>query len=242
MIGRMCERMLEDFYQLRDEWVIIKGKPLRLCTRQMWPIPKAWASFIVQTLESASKQYEFFMKKCQDLMEIQYYEPIDVGLLIVENFKYMVDTPQGACGNFCFINELCKLSRVPSHLDDVMVSPMLAIHGSVIRSIPTHPINEDIQDKPQQKEQDKFYHPEIHQLEGAPQQQHLTHDRLQRLEEYVLGMTSWANEISPDFYVEPARFELSYHAFYDEHRYHMSVPNLRECFATTKDKKSYFRE
>lgn len=50
----MCETMRNEFCQPGDEWVIVRGKPLKLLTRQMHHIPKAWGSFIMQTLESTS--------------------------------------------------------------------------------------------------------------------------------------------------------------------------------------------
>lgn len=86
--------MLEEFYELGDGCVIVSGKPLRLCTRKMRLILKAWASFTVQKLELASNQYEFIVKLCMALMEILNHEPIDVGILIADNIKYIFDAPQ----------------------------------------------------------------------------------------------------------------------------------------------------
>lgn len=114
---RMCEITKEEFCQLKAEWLTVRVKPLRLCTWKMHPIPRVWASFIVQTLEFASNQSEFIVKRCIYLMVILNHEPIDVGLLIAYNIKYMVDAPQRVYGYFCVINELCMLSGVLSHPD-----------------------------------------------------------------------------------------------------------------------------
>lgn len=93
----------------------------------MCRIPRAWASFIVQTLEVASNQSEFIVKMCHTLMAILNDELIDVGILIVENLKFMVDAPQQSCGHFCVINELCWLARVLTQPDNVIIIPMVPI-------------------------------------------------------------------------------------------------------------------
>lgn len=47
---------------------------------------------------------------------------------MADNVKFMVDSPQRACGNFFIINELCMLARVQSHPDELMVSLILPIN------------------------------------------------------------------------------------------------------------------
>lgn len=82
MTQRMCERMLKEFYHPGAKWVIVNGKPLRIRT---------WESFIMQTLEFASNQIEFIVKRCHALMIILNHEPINVRSLIADNIKFMVD-------------------------------------------------------------------------------------------------------------------------------------------------------
>lgn len=94
--------------------MIVNKKPLRLRSRDMRKIPRAQASFIFQTLEVTSNQLEFIVKRYHTLMDILKEEPIDVGLLIAKNIKFMVDAPQQSCGYFCVINELCRLVGVPT--------------------------------------------------------------------------------------------------------------------------------
>lgn len=62
MTERIFKTVKEEFCQPGTEWVIVRGKSLKVRTRQMHPIPKAWASFIVQTLEAPSNQPEFIVK------------------------------------------------------------------------------------------------------------------------------------------------------------------------------------
>lgn len=99
------------------------------------------------------------MKWCHAPMEIINHETIKVGLLIVNNIKFIVGASQRAYGKFCIINVLCMLVGVRSHPDDVMVSPMMSINKSVMRRILTQPTNEGDQEQ-QQDEKDQFYHPD----------------------------------------------------------------------------------
>lgn len=91
-----------------------------------------------------------------------------------------------------------------------------------MRRIPTHSISEEGQEEAPNEVKDQFNHPNIHQPYGFPQQQYGTPNHFQRLEQYALGMTSWATKISPNFYVEPSQFGSSYQAFCNMHKYHMS--------------------
>lgn len=78
-------------------------------------------------------------------MESLNQDPIHIGLLIANNTKFMVDVPQRACEHFCVINELCRLARVPTHHDDVIMIPLSPINKRTMREIHTHLINKGIQ-------------------------------------------------------------------------------------------------
>lgn len=62
--------MINTFCQLGTKCLIVIREPLILKTKQMRPIPRARASFILQILESFSKQSEFIMKQCYALMSM----------------------------------------------------------------------------------------------------------------------------------------------------------------------------
>lgn len=74
-----------------------------------------------------------------------------------------------------------------------------------MRRIPIQPTYEGDQEA-RQGQQDQFYHPEIQQSEKVPQQQQQAPDHLQRLEEYALGMISWATEMELNLYSKPPKF------------------------------------
>lgn len=119
----------------------------------------------MKTLEAASSQSEFIVKRFMDLMSILNHEPIDVWPLIAENIKYMADAPHRACWNFCIINELCREVGVQSHPDNKIISVMLPINQSAMRRIPTYLIHEGGQEQAQNEEKYQFYHSEIQQSE-----------------------------------------------------------------------------
>lgn len=69
--------------------MIERGLTLRLKTTEFHQIPRAWSSFFMQTLEAASNQSQFAVKRCLGLLALLRGEPINLGLLIAENIKYM---------------------------------------------------------------------------------------------------------------------------------------------------------
>lgn len=159
-----------------------------------------------------------------------------VGMLIVDNIKYMVDAPQRTCGYLCVINELCVLAGVQAQLNDVIISTMMPIINDIIRRIPTPPLQEETQEDDQE-----VYHHEVHEQEGAQHQQQEP-DKLHRVEEYVVCMKNWVNEISLNFYADPLRFRTSFQTFYKDQTEHMLVQKLRESFPTFSSIKTYFME
>lgn len=70
-------------------------------------------------------------------MSILNEDPIDAGLLIGDNIKFMADEPQQSCGQFCVINELRGLAWVPTQNDDVMINPMVPISKSTMSRLPS---------------------------------------------------------------------------------------------------------
>lgn len=62
-------------------------------------------------------------------------EPINLGLLIADNIKYMANAAQKACGNFYVINELCRRADVSVHPDDEIISPKAPLNSSSIRRL-----------------------------------------------------------------------------------------------------------
>lgn len=92
----------------------------------------------MQTLEAASNESEFIVKWCLGLFTLLNDEPNDVGHLICRNSRCMADAPQRACGHFCTINELHKLSGVSTHLDNEILVLKSLITSSTMSKFQAH--------------------------------------------------------------------------------------------------------
>lgn len=66
----MAKVMLDVFCRPKVVWVIERGLALRLKTAEFCQIPRAWASFFVQTLEDTSNQSQFIIKWCLVLLAL----------------------------------------------------------------------------------------------------------------------------------------------------------------------------
>ncbi|KAI5398366.1 hypothetical protein KIW84_063960 [Lathyrus oleraceus] len=83
-------------------WVIERGLALRLKLDEFLQIPRAWASFFVQTLEATSNQSQFIVKRCLGILAFFEGEPINLG----------------------------RRAGVPVYLDDGMISMKSPLNGS----------------------------------------------------------------------------------------------------------------
>lgn len=75
------------------------------------------------------------MKWCLGLLSLLRGKPINLGLLIIENIKYMANDAQKACGNFCVINELGRRVGVPVYTDNEMIRPKASLNALAIRRL-----------------------------------------------------------------------------------------------------------
>lgn len=98
------------------------------------------------------------MKKFHIILAILNNEPVDVGILIAYNIKYMDDAPQRTYEHFCVINKLCGLDGVQAQPNDVMVGPIMSINTSAMRQIHLH------YKKKHKKEHPNVYRHEINKL------------------------------------------------------------------------------
>lgn len=124
---------LMSFVHLRQNGVVGNNLRLRLKTVDFLLIPRAWVSFFVQILETDSNQLQFIANQCLWLLAPLNGELIDVGSIITHNIKYMADTSQKNCRNYCIINKLCRLVRVHTHPNNVMIILKALIKTSTIR-------------------------------------------------------------------------------------------------------------
>jgi len=76
------------------------------------PVPKAWASFVIQTLESTSCTSEIPLKHVFTVSAILDHKPINVGELIANNIHMIVTGKKTVLGHGSIINWLCEKQLV----------------------------------------------------------------------------------------------------------------------------------
>lgn len=150
---KMAQVILYLFCRLDVAWVIEHVLALHLKTAEFFQIPRVWASYFVQTLESASNQSQFNVKQCLGLLSLLRGGPINLGRLIAKNIKYMDNAAQKAYGHFCVMNELCKREGVSVYSDDEILSLKAPLSASIIRKLQNMHQGEAAQNDQQENQQ-----------------------------------------------------------------------------------------
>ncbi|GAU31005.1 hypothetical protein TSUD_105200 [Trifolium subterraneum] len=134
LIGKSREEydeILRELCRSGAEWqnVTENGNPTMFRHKDMMPIPKAWGSFLVQTLESCSNSSEFRVQRVVAVQAILHEEEINVGKLISDNLVRMANEKKNTWmfGHCCIINELCKNAGVVIDSSDVDLIPKAVI-------------------------------------------------------------------------------------------------------------------
>jgi len=87
MLRSEWDELIAKLYRPRATWKSAK----MLTYADFLPIPKAWASFVIQTLESTSCTSEIPLKRVFTVFAILDHKPVNVGELIANNI-YMIAT------------------------------------------------------------------------------------------------------------------------------------------------------
>lgn len=143
----------------------------------------------MQSLEVASNQSQFIVKRCLGLLSLLMGEPIYLGNLIAENIKYMDNTAQRACGHICVINELCRRVGVPAYPDDEMINPKTPINVLAIRRL-QHMHQREVAQNDQMENQvvndEGFYQSQVHNQPEQMQGQQASEFQ-RRMEVHTMG-------------------------------------------------------
>jgi hypothetical protein len=91
------------------------------------PIPKAWASFVIQTLECTSCNSEIPLKRVLTVAAILDEKDIDVGRLIANNIHELVTEKRAVVGHGSIINWLCETKKVDEYDGDLYTSTVQPI-------------------------------------------------------------------------------------------------------------------
>jgi len=91
------------------------------------PVPKAWASFVVQTLEGTSCSSEIPLVRVHTIAAIIDGGPINVGELMANNIVDFVAGNKKAIPHMSLINWLCKEAECELYLNDLEAKMMKPI-------------------------------------------------------------------------------------------------------------------
>jgi len=91
------------------------------------PFHKAWASFVIQTLESTSCNSEIPLKRVFIVAAILDEKPIDVGMLIANNIHELVTEKRAVVGHGSIINWLCEQKQVEEYDGDLYTATVQPI-------------------------------------------------------------------------------------------------------------------
>ena len=91
------------------------------------PVPKAWASFVIQTVESISFTSEIPLKCVFTVFAILDHKPINVGELIANNIHTIATGKKTILGHGSIINWLCEKQLVQPFEGDLYTPTMKPI-------------------------------------------------------------------------------------------------------------------
>jgi hypothetical protein len=91
------------------------------------PIPKAWASFVIQTLKSTSCNSEIPLKRVFTVASILDEKEINVGRLIANNIHELVTEKRAVVGHGSIINWLCEKQLVEEYDGDLYTATVQPI-------------------------------------------------------------------------------------------------------------------
>ncbi|KEH16643.1 hypothetical protein MTR_0126s0010 [Medicago truncatula] len=169
------------------------------------PIPKAWASFVIQTLESTSCNSEIPIKRVFTVAAILDEKPIDVGTLIANNIHEIATEKSSVVGHGSIINWLCEKQRVEEYDGDMYTSTV-------------QPITDIIMDGFVKK-----YEAFIMEREREREVQHRKHHHTSRQLKWSMAKgaimaTNWMNETSDQMWVNRSKFSTEFSAEAQMHR------------------------
>jgi hypothetical protein len=197
------------------------------------PIPKAWASFVIQTLESTSCNSEIPLKRVFAVAAILDEKDIDVGRLIANNIHELVTEKRVVVGHGSIIKWLCEKQLVEEYDGDLYTSTV-------------HPITDTTMDG-FVKTYEAFMRERRGAPEASPQQQPAQMEQGEgsssqhgsyppvhpMILEYMFTLANWMNETSDQMWVNHPRFSTEFAAEAEMHR--RPITGSFERFSTELD-------
>ena len=194
-------------------------KSARMLTyAEFLPIPKAWASFVIQTLESTSCSSEIPLKRVFTVSTILDQKAINVGELIANNIHGIATGKKTVLGHGTIINWLCEKQMVQEFEGDLYTATIQPITDKTIdvfmkkyQEFTRERERRDAPEMPHQQQQ-----AQMEQGEGS---QHGSYPPIHPMMlEYMFTSANWMNETSDQMWVNRPRFSAEFAAEAQMHR------------------------
>jgi hypothetical protein len=108
------------------------GRPQRIDAVDLLPEYKAWASFILTTIERTSAKAEMTCARVYILLALLSDKEIDAGSLMYHSLKELITTTRATLGHCCLINALCRDAHVPTESSHVFLTSQQPISNKVM--------------------------------------------------------------------------------------------------------------
>ena len=193
-------------------------KKARMLTyAEFLPIPKAWASFVIQTLESTSCSSEIPLKRVLTVSAILDQQHINVGELIANNIHMFAKGNRSVYGHGSMINWLCEKKLVQEFegdlhtpttkpITDKTMDVLMKKYAEYMRRRSGEPEAPPPQQPPQMEHGDGSsqhgFYPPVHPM----------------VLEYMFSSANWMNETSDLMWVNRPRFSAEFAAEAQMHR------------------------
>jgi len=194
-------------------------KSARMLTyAEFLPIPKVWAFFVIQTLESTSCSSEIPLKRVFTVSAILDQKSINVGELIANNIHGIATGKKTVLGHGTIINWLCEKQLVQEFEGDLYTATIQPITDKTIdvfikkyQEFMRERERRDAPEAPRQQQQAQMEHGEGSQHGSYPP----IHPMLL---EYMFTSANWMNETSDQMWVNRPRFSTEFAAEAQMHR------------------------
>jgi len=182
------------------------------------PFPKAWASFVIQTLESTSCNSEIPLKRVFTVAAILDEKPIDVGTLIANNIHELVTEKRAVVGHGSIINWLCEQKQVEEYDGDLYTSTVQPITDTTIDGV-LKKYEAFLKERERRTANDGEQQQQPAQMEHREGSQPSSYPPIHPMMlEYMFASANWMNETSDQMWVNRPRFSTEFAAEAQMHR------------------------
>jgi hypothetical protein len=202
----------EPMLQLCVEGAKLQGGSRMLLRSDFKPVPKAWASFVVQILEGTSCTAEIPLRRVHMIAAILDGVPINIGELIANNIALFASGTKKVVPHLSLICWLCEEAKCDLYANDLsapMMKPLTDTYmDGFLRDYQEH-LHQIQTDEAAAAGQPPPPQPQMSHGEGSSQQG--TYAPIHpMMMDYMFGHSNWMNEVSDQEYWNRPRFGLEF--------------------------------